>query len=94
VSARSGVEGRNARADAAAVGGLAAGAGCGAGAGPEPKAYTSLPIGLNFLVAGYAQGGLSTAPSLPLEDAHVKTDFKSAAILSSGLDESVTSSSG
>lgn len=42
----------------------------------EPKAYTNLPIGLNFLVAAYAHsnGGLSTDPSLPLEDAHLKID--------------------
>jgi hypothetical protein len=40
----------------------------------ELKAYTNLPMGLNFLVAGYAHssGGLSTDPSLPIEDAHLK----------------------
>ena len=40
----------------------------------EPKAYTNLPVGLNFLVAAYAHssGGLSTDPSLPIEDARLK----------------------
>jgi hypothetical protein len=42
----------------------------------EPRAYSNLPMGLNFLAAGYAhsQGGLSTDPSLPLADAHLKID--------------------
>lgn len=42
----------------------------------EPKAYSNLPIGLNFLVVAYAHssGGLSTDPSLPVEDAHLKID--------------------
>lgn len=37
----------------------------------EPRAYSNLPIGLNFLAVGYAksQGSLSTDPSLPIEDA-------------------------
>ena len=37
----------------------------------EPRAYSNSPVGLNFLVAGYAfsQGGLSTDPSLPVQDA-------------------------
>ncbi|MCE9660863.1 MAG: transporter [Burkholderiales bacterium] len=40
----------------------------------EPKAYTNLPTGLNFLALGYAhsQGGLATDPALPLEDAHLR----------------------
>lgn len=40
----------------------------------EPKAYTNLPIGLNFLVGAYAhsRGGLATDPSLPVEDAHLQ----------------------
>lgn len=40
----------------------------------EPRAYTNLPIGLNFLAVGYAhsQGGLATDPSLPVTDAHLK----------------------
>jgi hypothetical protein len=42
----------------------------------EPRAYSNLPMGLNFLALGYAhsQGGLSTDPSLPLTDAHLKID--------------------
>ena len=42
----------------------------------EPRAYSNLPRGLNFLPAGYrhSQGGLSTNPSLPLRDAHLKID--------------------
>ena len=40
----------------------------------EPRAYSNLPIGMNFLALGYAysRGGLSTDPSLPVEDAHLK----------------------
>ena len=42
----------------------------------EPRAYSNLPMGLNFLAAGYAhsKGGLSTDPSLPLTDAHLQID--------------------
>ena len=42
----------------------------------EPRAYANLPIGLNFFIAGYARshGGLSTDPSQPVEDAHLKID--------------------
>ena len=42
----------------------------------EPRAYTNLPTGLNFLAVGYAksQGGLSTDPSLPVEEAHLKVN--------------------
>ena len=43
----------------------------------EPRSYTNTPIGLNFLVAGYAYqtGDVATDPSLPIEDAtvHVHT---------------------
>jgi hypothetical protein len=40
----------------------------------EPRAYINVPVGLNFLLAGYAnsEGGLSTDPSIPVEDAHLK----------------------
>ena len=40
----------------------------------EPRAYSNVPIGLNFLAVGYAysKGGLATDPSLPVEDAHLK----------------------
>ena len=42
----------------------------------EPRAYSNLPIGLNFLALAYAhsKGGLSTDPALPVEDAHLKID--------------------
>jgi len=42
----------------------------------EPRAYSNLPMGMNFLGAGYlhSQGGLSTDPSLPVKDAHLKID--------------------
>ena len=42
----------------------------------EPRAYSNLPMGLNFLALGYthSQGGLSTDPTLPLTDAHLKID--------------------
>lgn len=37
----------------------------------EPRAYSNAPVGLNFLIAGYVytDGGLSTDPSSPLQDA-------------------------
>ena len=36
----------------------------------EPRAYSNLPMGLNFLLAGYtySSGGLATDPALPLEN--------------------------
>jgi hypothetical protein len=39
----------------------------------EPRSYANTPIGLNFLIAGYAYqtGDVATDPSLPLEDAKV-----------------------
>lgn len=41
----------------------------------EPRAYGNTPIGLNFLIVGYgyAEGGLATDPSVPLEDAELRT---------------------
>ena len=40
----------------------------------EPRAYSNAPPGLNFLIAGYGytEGGLSTDPSSPIKDAHLK----------------------
>lgn len=40
----------------------------------EPRAYSNAPVGLNFFVAGYghSEGGLSTDPSLPLQDARLR----------------------
>jgi hypothetical protein len=37
----------------------------------EPRAYVNTPVGINFLLAGYAytDGGLSTPGSLPIKDA-------------------------
>jgi hypothetical protein len=42
----------------------------------EPRAYSNIPVGVNFLIAGYgiADGGLVTDPSLPLENADLRTD--------------------
>ena len=41
----------------------------------EPRAYSNIPIGVNFLLAGYgyAEGGLVTDPALPLENANLQT---------------------
>jgi hypothetical protein len=40
----------------------------------EPRSYVNTPVGINFLLAGYAysDGGLSTAASSPIKDAHLK----------------------
>ena len=40
----------------------------------EPRAYTNIPVGLNFIVAGYAYsaGGVLFDPAVPLENAHIK----------------------
>jgi hypothetical protein len=42
----------------------------------EPRAFSALPTGMNFLAAGYlhSQGGLSTNPALPLQDAQLQID--------------------
>lgn len=39
----------------------------------EPRAYINTPVGINFLIAGgsYTDGGLSTDPSSPLQDAEL-----------------------
>ena len=39
----------------------------------EPRAYSNVPVGVDFLVVGYAytEGSVSTDPSLPIEDAHL-----------------------
>ena len=45
----------------------------------EPRAYVNTPVGLNFLIAGYAysEGGLSTSASSPVKDAQLRihTEF-------------------
>jgi Putative MetA-pathway of phenol degradation len=40
----------------------------------EPRAYSNIPVGLNFLIAGYGYsvGGVVTDPSFPLEDGDVQ----------------------
>jgi hypothetical protein len=40
----------------------------------EPRAFANTPVGLNFLIGGYAysKGGVGTDPSVPIEDAEVK----------------------
>lgn len=42
----------------------------------EPRAYSNIPVGVNFLLAGYghARGGLVTDTSLPLENADLRSD--------------------
>jgi len=42
----------------------------------EPRAYVNTPVGVNFLLVGYAysNGGLSTSGSAPLKDAHLNVD--------------------
>lgn len=41
----------------------------------EPRAYSNAPVGVNFLVVGYAytEGGLSFDPSLPVTDPQLST---------------------
>ncbi|HXV79078.1 MAG TPA: transporter [Candidatus Binatia bacterium] len=40
----------------------------------EPRAYANTPVGLNFLIAGYAysKGAVGTDPAVPIEDAQVR----------------------
>lgn len=40
----------------------------------EPRAYANAPIGLNFLIAGYAhsEGGVAFDPSIPLDNADLE----------------------
>jgi hypothetical protein len=49
----------------------------------EPRAYSNAPIGVNFLIGGYAytQGSLPTDPSVPLTSSHLTT---SSAVLGYG----------
>ena len=46
----------------------------------EPRAFANTPVGLNFLIGGYAysEGTIGTDPSVPLTDTEVK--FNSAAL--------------
>jgi hypothetical protein len=40
----------------------------------EPRAFANTPVGLNFLIGGYAyaKGTVGTDPSVPLEDTEVR----------------------
>jgi hypothetical protein len=40
----------------------------------EPRAYTNVPVGLNFILAGYAysSGGVLFDPAVPLDNANIK----------------------
>ena len=57
-----------------AVAGLAL-AGRAAAQAIEPRAYSPAPVGLNFVIAGWAatQGGLSFDPSIPVENPKLST---------------------
>src|SRR4051794_18697839 len=41
----------------------------------EPRAFSNAPLGMNFLIGGYAftRGGLSFDSAIPITDAHLKT---------------------
>lgn len=41
----------------------------------EPRAYSNAPVGVNFLIAGYAytEGGVPSDPALPIEDPQLET---------------------
>src|SRR5215470_19226002 len=41
----------------------------------EPRAYSNAPVGVNFLIAGYAytRGGVPTDGSLPVTNPHLHT---------------------
>jgi hypothetical protein len=54
----------------------------------EPRAYANAPVGLNFLVAGYAYstGGVGFDPSVPLENGHARVNaFPLAYVRSLGV---------
>jgi hypothetical protein len=40
----------------------------------EPRAYSNIPVGQNFIVAGYAymSGGVGFSPTVPIKDAHLQ----------------------
>lgn len=42
----------------------------------DPRSYSNIRLGLNFLVAGYthAAGNISFAPSVPIENAKINID--------------------
>jgi hypothetical protein len=41
----------------------------------EPRAYSNVPVGLNFILAGYSYsaGGVLFDPAIPIENANIKT---------------------
>jgi len=41
----------------------------------EPRAYSNAPVGVNFLIAGYAytRGGVSFDPAVPITNAKIDT---------------------
>ena len=41
----------------------------------EPRAYSNAPVGVNFLIAGYAftKGGVAFGPQLPIINPHLDT---------------------
>ena len=41
----------------------------------EPRAFSNAPVGVNFLIGGYAytRGGLSFDPAVPVTNAHLQT---------------------
>jgi hypothetical protein len=47
----------------------------------EPRAYANAPVGLNFLIAGYAysEGGLSFSEASPIKDAHLRIHTEAVA---------------
>jgi hypothetical protein len=54
---------------------LSMGMACALAQSIEPRAYSNAPVGVNFIVAGYAytSGGLSYDPALPISDDHIRT---------------------
>jgi hypothetical protein len=51
----------------------------------EPRAYSNVPVGINFLILGYAhsEGGVAVDPSVPLTDADIRVDTALAAFVRS-----------
>ena len=51
----------------------------------EPRSYSALPVGMNFLGVGYshASGGVTFDPSVPVTDAHIRTDTEALAYVRS-----------
>src|SRR6186713_1099331 len=41
----------------------------------EPRAYSNAPVGVNFLIGGYAytRGGIAFGPQLPITNPHLDT---------------------